>query len=113
MTFVPYVPPPQPSPKAHDLANRLKSVIEAFRQQNPGVTTGEIQQAISMASASLGPHRGVLAALILVGVIALGGFALAYSGMGPQLLGSKTVVLAILVGVGVLAAALAAVLKRR
>ena len=78
MSFVPvttYVPPP-PSPLAQELGRRISATIDQFSNENPGLSTVEIQQALQLAARQRGTNRTmamILAALIgllLVGVLA-------------------------------------------
>jgi hypothetical protein len=66
MAFVPtpFIPPPEASPQARDLANRLTQVIQQFRQQYPALTDDDIRAALRLATgpSSERSHLPLLAA---------------------------------------------------
>ena len=71
MSFVPvttYVPPP-PSPLAQELGRRIAATIDQFSNENPGLSSVEIQQALQLAARQRGTNQAV--ALILALVIGL------------------------------------------
>ena len=38
MSYVPYVPPPQASPRVQELSRRLNDTIEKFKREYPDIT---------------------------------------------------------------------------
>jgi phosphotransferase system glucose/maltose/N-acetylglucosamine-specific IIC component len=51
MAFIPMVPPPPaPSARARDLANRLAEVVATFQRQYPGTSREDIRQAVRLAT---------------------------------------------------------------
>lgn len=79
MAFVPQVPHPQgTSPRARDLAQRLKQEIDTFTSQHPGTSPADIRQAAELVSGRAGGSRmaarlgvaSLLAGLLAAGVLA-------------------------------------------
>ena len=71
MSYVPvttYVPPP-PSPLAQELGRRIGATIDQFSNENPGLSTIEIQQALQLAARQGGTNRAM--AMILAALIGL------------------------------------------
>ena len=49
MAFVPYVPPPQQrpiSPQAHELANKIGTLIEEYRGYYPDLSDRDVRDAL-------------------------------------------------------------------
>ncbi len=83
MTFVPVVVnPPTPSSRANELGKRLTETIDGFRQENPGVSSVEIRQALSLATRGTGSDRSAVAAAIAVAFLVLGLAVFFYFGRG-------------------------------
>jgi hypothetical protein len=80
LAFIPIVPSPPPSPRAEALGQRLAETIEQFRQQDPELSSQDVEQAARLAlarsgGASAGSRRPLVAAAVavLVGLlVALG-----------------------------------------
>jgi hypothetical protein len=70
MLFVPYVPPQHPSPRAEELARRLKDVIDQYSSLHPDLSAEDIRQAAQLAAASRGQDKRVVVAAV-VGALAL------------------------------------------
>jgi hypothetical protein len=50
VAFVPYVPPPMPSPRAQELGQRVALTIAEFQQKYPDLSDEEIRQALATAA---------------------------------------------------------------
>jgi hypothetical protein len=82
MSYVPIVPnapsPQEASPRARELGVQMAQLLQDYREQNPSLTSTEVQQAMQIAREATGlgkrPAAGVLAAvgLGLVGVLVAG-----------------------------------------
>jgi len=115
MIFVPIVPPPQPpSPRTRELADRLAWVLQEYEKAHPSVTAAEMRQATQLALRSTRTSslalRPILAAL--VGLVVLGAGIVAFLAVGEG--GSEAVaypIIAVLAGIGVVAALIAATRK--
>jgi len=82
MVFVPMVAhrPTPPSPRAMDLARRLKEEVVKFERQYPGTSREDLRAAAALAigEESVGvPRRRKVAAAVLAVTAALGGMGLA------------------------------------
>ena len=73
MTFIPHVhvPNPPPSPRARELAKRLRETIDNFTIDHPDLSSAEIQQAAAMATHEARPKNIALVVSALVGIVAL------------------------------------------
>jgi hypothetical protein len=80
VTYIPIVPvtPTPPSPQAVELAARLTHVIREYEQANPGMSRGDVDQAVGLARQATGSNvvapRAVAAVLGGVVVLLLGVF---------------------------------------
>ena len=75
--FVPFVPvtPASGSPRAQELARRIVELIRTYRQQHPDTSALDVQGALRIARIEAGGGARLKAVLVvLVGLIALGGF---------------------------------------
>ncbi|MBN2543976.1 hypothetical protein JXI42_14045 [bacterium] len=110
MSYVPYGPPPQSSPRAQELSMRLKETIDKYKRDNPDLTSGEIRQALSMVSVGAAAKKmsvaiGLAVALMLLGLL---GFFFAQRGGEMDItkiaqgLPTIAIVLVVILGVGVL-----------
>lgn len=114
MSYVPvFVPPPQPSARTRELADRLTSTIQHYEQEQPRVSSDEVRQAAYMAverTRGLGKVRKV--ATVLLGGALLGAAAgVAFLAAGGQE-GLGQVRLVLVVGVLVVAGVLVMVARR-
>ena len=78
LAFVPFVPPPPPSPLAEELGQRLAETIEQYRQQHPDLDRADVLNATRLALArSGGETAAARAALVaaVVGALLVGVFA--------------------------------------
>lgn len=73
--FVPVVPP-QASPAALDLGNRIVRSIEEYRQLHPELSARDIYMALRIARQSTGAQRVNPAALALIGLLFAGWIAI-------------------------------------
>ena len=68
-----YVPSPQITPRARDLAARLAAAIREARQDDPALTDLEVRQALHLARReAAGGVAGGLVIALLGGLVALG-----------------------------------------
>jgi hypothetical protein len=114
MVFIPVVPhrPVEHSPRALDLARRLKDEVEKFERQYPGTSREDLRTAAAIAigddsPAKVPPRRAIAAAITGI-VAALGGLGLVMElsqreGGAPEL---PVIAVAVMVAcVGIIAAA--------
>jgi hypothetical protein len=83
MSYVPYVPPPEASPRARELGQRLGDVIRDFRQRYPDLNSGDVHMAFKIAMSSSGMDRTPQVRAILALAI---GLAAALAGLAVFLL---------------------------
>ena len=109
MAYVPQVPPSQgTSPRARDLAQRLKQEIDTFTRQHPGTRPADIRQAAELVSGRAGRSRVAArraVASLLGGLLAAGGLAafLAARKGGGELPDFQIPAVAIALAIGLLA----------
>lgn len=117
MVFVP-VPPSERevTVRARDLSQRLDHVIREFQQNHPGTTSEDVRQAMLLAAENSGVTRGgtrqMRAAIaVLLGVVfaGLGLFAFLQRSGAAGSGGEGSTVWWMIVGIGILVAALALV----
>ena len=99
MSFVPvFVPPPQPTHRTRELADRITTIIQRYEQEHPKVSSDEIRQAAYMAvERTRGRGKVTAMATVLLGAAILGalaGVAFLWAG-GSQGLGEVRIVLVI------------------
>ncbi len=114
MFYVPYVPPPQPSPRTRELADLLSRAIEEYQKYHPNVSSAEVNAALQMAAvrSSRGVPARVWAVVGALVAILLGGIFAFVAANGGQVPGSAVPVVA--VAIAILAALVAvAVAKSR
>jgi hypothetical protein len=117
MAFVPQVPPSQgTSPRARDLAQRLKQEIDTFTRQHPGTSPADIRQAGELVTGRAGGSRTAArraVASLLGGLLVAGGLAvfLAARQGGDGLPDFQVPAVAIAVAIGLVA--LVFVIRRR
>lgn len=111
MSYVPIVPQPPPSPRAKELGRRLREAVDAFRRDHPGMDDAEVRQAFDLARPTAGTPKQAAALALLMGVALLAVFA--YLLVGRGLAAGRPAILMIVVGVAVVAVAVAAVLRNR
>jgi len=72
MVFVPapFVPPPEATPQARDLANRITQVIQQFRQQYPALTERDIREAVRLATGRSGGQSALRQRAVVLGALA-------------------------------------------
>ena len=117
MTYVPIpvVPPTPPSPRTRELADLLARVIEEYEKHHPAVSGAEVREALNLASQSsktAAPAARSLVAMLLLGLVALGGalfYAVERSGGGGA---TEFPMIAVVIGV-ILVLGLVAVIKGR
>jgi hypothetical protein len=112
MIFVPFVPPPPPSPRAQELGRRLRETVDEFKRDNPGLKGAEIRQAmhLGMQGQTEAGTRVAVGLALGLGLLVLFGFLF----MGHQMpLGGQTVILTSLIVLGVLLVGIVFVLKNR
>lgn len=74
MLFVPVAPPPPPSPRIRELADRLKAEVERYRQDHPGTSDRDVRLALRYMASRVGT-RGTArtVATLIAGLAALAG----------------------------------------
>ncbi len=119
MVFIPVVPhrPTPTSPRALDLARRLKDEVEKFERQYPGTSREDLRAAAAIAigddsPAKVPPRRAIAAAVTGI-IAALGGLGLVVEA-SERAGGTPAVpVIAVAIGVACAAIILAAVVRSR
>lgn len=75
MAFV-FVPPPQPSPRAHEMSRRVQAALDAYLVEHPGTTNLELRQAFELAFRALRRGSDPRAAIaVALGLAVAGLFA--------------------------------------
>ncbi len=104
MTFVPIAfVPPQPSPRAADLGERLGKVIQEFELQHQDLTGLELRQALAIATSrarcGAGAQRAVtlVAAAVVVGGLLAALLAQAKSATPPWILAALAIAVALVI----------------
>ncbi len=112
MTYIPVTPSPTPSPRAQELGRLLTETIDGFRRNHPGMTEAEIRQAMSLATAKGGTKSQAIVLALLVGLALLGVLSFFYLSRGGSFEGGQPWVLVMIVGFGIVGAAVAAFRNR-
>ena len=111
MTFVPFVPPPSPSPRARELSIRLRETIEHFRRDNPGTTSHDVKLAMTLATTKTGARNQAVVAAVLALMLGLGVLAFFFAGRQASF-GNQWMILAVIIAAGIFTVALAAIRRR-
>ena len=80
---VPYVPPPQASLEAQELAREIEGVIANYQEDHPRVRQEDIQQALQIARSGAGTDaagKRVMVALV-VGLMLMAGLLAGFFAM--------------------------------
>ncbi len=116
MSYVPYVhvpQPPPPSAQAQELSRRLGEVIESYRREHPSMSDAEIRQALGLSSAKLGTNAAPAAVIVGLLIALFGGLAFFFLAKGDSLPNAPWVLVALLAGLGIVVAAMVAVIRNR
>jgi hypothetical protein len=84
MTFIPpttYVPPPQATLEAQELARELECLIEEFQDRHPRIDAKDVQQAIRIVGMRAGAGQLRQRAAVVVLAVGLGLLAFVLFGL--------------------------------
>jgi len=111
VAFVPYVPPPSPSPRAQELGQRVALTIAEFQQKYPDLSDEEIRQALAAVGPSASGEGRPAAALgaIAAAVAVVAGLGVYLFARGGGAAPTRPIVF----GLAVVAAVVALVAARR
>ena len=112
MGFVPFVPAPPPSEKAHELGRKLAEVIRNFRRDNPGISALEIRQAFQLALTEIGIKSPAASIALIAGIALLGIMAFFLIGRSLQI-ENTLAVLGVVILLGILALGIALIRRNQ
>ena len=112
MPFIPFVPSPPPSPRAHELGRRLKEAIDSFRREHPDMSATEIGQAVRLAMKGVSSKSDAAVIGLVAGLAILGVLVFLLLGRKTGAAGS-TAIVPIIVAVAIVAVGVAAFVRNR
>jgi hypothetical protein len=112
MTFVPFVQPPSPSPRAYELSRRLIEAIGNFRRDNPNTTNLDIRQAINLAMNEVRTRNQAVLVSLLVVMLGLGALVFFFASSQSRF-GNQMMILAFVIVAGIFVIVLSVLRRNR